>query len=531
MFGQRLLAVFILLISANLFSQAQDNRGATVVATSQKVALVIGNSAYDSSIGKLKNPANDAADMAAALKRLGFSLVGGKAQLDLNKRQMTEIIRDFGSQIKKGGVGVFYFAGHGVQIDKHNYLIPITDSLRYQEDAEFEAVDVDAVLREMEYAENSLNILILDACRNNNLPKKTRNTGNGLSEPQRKPSGIFIAYAARDGQTASENTNARNGLYTQELLKNMETPNLRLEDIFINTRREVKRLSGKTQEPVEYGSLDDVFYFKTDGQQTPIVINSDLQGEVSFKYGINREFVIGKGEYEFITDWMSCAPACIYSFSESGGGIANSKQTNFDIFTDVTAYDMSSTTRRVLINEVIILKNKNGYYALVQVNKISFTDSLVSIKYKIIPNKLQSTWKYNPEVYISKAKSGKVSFDFDKNDGNFVIGEGKVTFKTRWSGCSSDCIYLFDTYIEQIALVSDLVIIKDSNDASRYPKDDKIAIPMKRGQRAVLKNSKGKYAVVTLIDIKAEGFVSMDKNSKKPDEINEVVFEYEILPD
>lgn len=260
----KLPAAILLLQIVFIFSlkaQVDDERAfGNKSVNGKRIALVIGNADYDPDIGKLKNPVNDAGDMADALKRLGFSLVGGKAQLNLSRRQMLEQIREFGSQIRQGGVGVFYFAGHGVQVDRRNYLIPITDSLKHQEDAEYEAVDVDSVLREMEYAENALNILILDACRNNALPKKTRNTDKGLTRP-REPSGVYIAFAARDGQTASENSSGRNGLFTQELLKNIETPK-RLEDIFIDTRNEVKRISKNSQEPVEYGALNGVFYFK-----------------------------------------------------------------------------------------------------------------------------------------------------------------------------------------------------------------------------------------------------------------------------
>lgn len=250
----------------------QDGRGAGVrsVVSDQRVALVIGNADYNQEIGKLKNPTNDAADVAAALKRLGFTLVGGKAHLNLNKRQMLEQIRDFGSQLQRGGVGVFYFGGHGVQVDKHNYLIPITDQLQYQEDAEYEAVDADMVLREMEAAENSVKILILDACRNNNLPKKRRTTTNGLTEPARKPEGILIAFSTADGQTASDNSEGRNGLFTQELLKYIETPNLPLDRIFRTIRNEVKQLSKNTQLPFLYQSLsEDVFLNTTESIAAP----------------------------------------------------------------------------------------------------------------------------------------------------------------------------------------------------------------------------------------------------------------------
>jgi uncharacterized caspase-like protein len=257
--------VALLLVGSGL--QAQDRRGAGVrpVAPDQKVALVIGNADYSKEIGKLKNPTNDAADVAAVLKRLGFNLVGGKAHLNLNKRQMLELIRDFGGQLQGGGMGLFYFAGHGVQVDKHNYLIPITDLLQYQEDAEYEAVDADTVLREMEYAGNFVNILILDACRNNNLPKKRRTTANGLTEPARKPEGTLIAFSTADGQTASDNPEGRNGLFTQELLKYIEMPDLPIDRMFRTVRNEVKRLSKNSQLPFLYQSLsEDVFLSTTE---------------------------------------------------------------------------------------------------------------------------------------------------------------------------------------------------------------------------------------------------------------------------
>ena len=262
-----LAACFVAQPFAGPSPRAQERRNAGVrpVESDERVALVIGNADYNSEIGRLKNPVNDATDVAAALKRLGFSLVGERAQLNLSKRRMLELIREFGGRIQRGGVGVFYFAGHGVQVDKHNYLIPITDLLQYQEDAEYEAVDADAVLREMEYSENSVNILILDACRNNNLPKKRRGTANGLTEPSRKPEGTLIAFSTADGQTASDNAEGRNGLFTQELLKYIEAPNVPLDRIFRNIRNEVKRLSKNSQLPFLYQSLsEDVFLNTTE---------------------------------------------------------------------------------------------------------------------------------------------------------------------------------------------------------------------------------------------------------------------------
>jgi hypothetical protein len=227
----------------------------------RRVALVIGNSKYAPELGKLKNPVNDATDVATALRTLGFEIIGGKAQLDVDLRQMDELVRAFGHEIDGGGVGVFYFSGHGIQVNHVNYLLPLGARIEKEQDVPFEAYNVERILGEMETAENRLNILILDACRNNPLARSFRSGGKGLARPESVPLGTYVAFAARDGQVASDNAEGRNGLFTQELLKNIVRPGLRLEDIFINTRREVRQLSQNSQVPIEYGSIDAPFYF------------------------------------------------------------------------------------------------------------------------------------------------------------------------------------------------------------------------------------------------------------------------------
>ena len=273
----------LVLLTHILFCQfvfAQTDRGVKNTKTEQKIALIIGNTNYDNSIGRLTNPVNDANDMAESLKRLGFTLVGGKPQMDVNRKQMLQLIRDFGSQIKQGGIGFFYFSGHGVQVNKENYIIPITDALQYEDDAETEAVKVDMVAKEMELAGNRLNILVLDACRNNGLQKRTRNTDKGLTEPNRKPEGTFIAFSAGDGQTASDGT-GENGLFTQELLKNLETPNVRLDDIFRTTRNEVKRLSYGRQVPVLFDSTSEAFVLNSKSMNLKPTLSSSTLSDSS----------------------------------------------------------------------------------------------------------------------------------------------------------------------------------------------------------------------------------------------------------
>lgn len=370
--------LFQTIFFTSAFAQIEDERAfGNKSAGEKRIALVLGNSDYDASIGKLKNPVNDANDMAAALKRLGFSLIGGKPQFNLNRRQTLEQIREFGNQIKQGGVGLFYFAGHGVQVDRRNYLIPITDSLKYQEDAEFEAVDVDAILREMEYADNALNILILDACRNNALPKKTRNLKDGLTEPNRKPSGVYIAFAARDGQTASENSSGRNGLYTQELLKNLETPNLRLEDIFIRTRVKVKELSKRTQEPIEYGSLDSEFYLRLDKNAVQMPINN-VKGEQVFWQETERTNSIS-GYEKYLTEYPNGEFTKVAKIRlgklkwEKFKPIAQ-KLIKYDEF---RGQNSEYFTGKLLPRKDLILVKKEGYYGFI--NRLG--DEIITPKY------------------------------------------------------------------------------------------------------------------------------------------------------
>ncbi|HEX7316284.1 MAG TPA: caspase family protein [Pyrinomonadaceae bacterium] len=375
-------------------ARAQEGRGAGArpSADARRVALIIGNADYDASVGRLRNPVNDALDVASALTRLGFELVGGKAHLNLNKREMLELIREFGGRISAGGVAVFYFAGHGVQVEKRNYLIPITGALRFQEDAQFEAVEVDQVLGEMEHAEDALNMLILDACRNNNLPRKTRDARHGLGEPQRRPpSGVLIAFAARDGQTAQDNPDGRNGLYTQELLKNLETPNLRLEDIFINTRRAVKRLSNKRQEPIEYGSLDDIYYLKADesaaSQPPPRPSTVMKVGRATFNFAnsegpyVDRR--IGEKQYEFITTWSQYNSSAVYLYIYHFKTLSKiPRETIPRDATDAARFPHTKYRAEILkVGDKAVVSNESGKYAVIQVTDVRYSGTSKEVEF------------------------------------------------------------------------------------------------------------------------------------------------------
>ncbi|MBL8203503.1 MAG: caspase family protein [Blastocatellia bacterium] len=229
--------------------------GVNEISTNERVALVIGNSNYQ--VGPLANPANDAKAMAQSLRDSGFDVM---QYTNLNKRDFEESLRAFGSKVPRGGVALFYFAGHGVQVKGVNFLLPVGARIEKEGDIEFEAVDAGRIMNELESAGSRLNIVILDACRNNPFAQRVRSLQRGLAVIS-APSGTVVAYATGPGEVASDG-DGNNGLYTQELLRNMREPNLRIEDVLKRTRISVKEKTNGQQVPWENTSLDGDFYFR-----------------------------------------------------------------------------------------------------------------------------------------------------------------------------------------------------------------------------------------------------------------------------
>lgn len=218
-----------------------------------RTALVIGNGAYQES--PLRNPANDAHDIAAKLRELGFQVI---ERLDANRQTMRQALRDFEQQLRqRGGVGLFYYAGHGVQLKGQNYLIPIGGDILREFEIPDESVEADAVLRAMEAAGNGFNIIILDACRNNPFVRSLGSRGLARMEG---PAGAFIAYATAPGSISKDGT-GRNSPYTQNLLAAMSVPGLSLEQVFKQVLVAVERETGGAQVPWVASSLRGEFYF------------------------------------------------------------------------------------------------------------------------------------------------------------------------------------------------------------------------------------------------------------------------------
>ncbi len=238
-----------------LFSGASlgESGSKTNTEGERRIALVIGNAKYASS--PLSNPTNDANDMAAKLKTLGFDVT---LRLNTELKDFNRSITRFGETIKPGDVALFYYAGHGMQAKGRNFLIPVDSQITSEASIRTEAVDIEQVLEQLSLARVSM--VILDACRNNPFERRFRGSqGSGLAQID-APAGILIAYATSPGKVAADGA-GRNGLYTSELLKAIDSPNISIESVFKRVRREVMRASDDLQTPWESSSLTGEFSF------------------------------------------------------------------------------------------------------------------------------------------------------------------------------------------------------------------------------------------------------------------------------
>jgi hypothetical protein len=235
-------------------AQAQPN------AERRRVALVIGNSNYRN-VATLINPGNDARLVARTLRSLGFTLVGGREQIDLDKSHFDRAIENFGDQIQGADVALFYYAGHGVQVRGSNYLIPVDANPTRESDVDFQFVNSETVLHQMKDAKTRLNLIILDACRNNPFGGRgLRAIGGGLAE-MKAPEGTLISYATQPGNVASDG-DKRDSPFTLALVHQIQQPGSDIFRVFNEVGLEVERETGGEQQPwVSTSPIDGDFYF------------------------------------------------------------------------------------------------------------------------------------------------------------------------------------------------------------------------------------------------------------------------------
>ncbi|HVN59168.1 MAG TPA: caspase domain-containing protein [Bacteroidales bacterium] len=294
--GHFIPALALSLILCNGYVSAQKNP--ITSSAERRLALVIGNAGYLHSPA-LANPVNDARSMKDALQSLGFDVFEYE---DVNQSQMKEAIDKFGTRLKNYSVGLFFYSGHGIQSKGANYLIPVDANIQSEQQIEYDCVQADRVLGFMEAAGSKVNIVILDACRNNPFERSWSRAveGSGLAF-MNAPTGSLIAYSTSPGRTASDGSGS-NGLYTAALLENLKTPDVTILQMFQNVRRSVSDKSYKQQIPWESTSLTNDFFFVNKAaimSKTEFKITWQHTDTMRYRLQINEEDVSSR----VVSDW------------------------------------------------------------------------------------------------------------------------------------------------------------------------------------------------------------------------------------
>jgi len=290
--------VLLFSVSGNL--QAEGDR--------VRQALIIGNADYQG-IPELQNSVNDALLMDKTLKARGFETT---LVTNTTKRQMREAIQQFAKRLDRDSVGLFYFAGHGLEVKGRNYLVPVDASIESAADVEYEAVDAGRILSIFKMANNGLNLMILDACRDDPFTKhSTRSIERSGLAPMRPATGSLVLYATEPGSVASDNVGEHNGLFTKSLVESIKQPGLKIEDVFKKTAIKVREESASKQTPYLEGVILGDFIFTKDRTSTvqnegsgSLTVRTVPSGTTVFVDGVEsglsptRIGGLGKGMYE-----------------------------------------------------------------------------------------------------------------------------------------------------------------------------------------------------------------------------------------
>lgn len=231
-------------------------------AAEPRIALVIANADYDGSLAPLENPVNDGKLIAKKLKSVGFKVT---LLTDAGQKEMKRAIKNFGEALGAAGpsaTGLFYFAGHGLQVDGVNYLVPVSAAIDKEADVDLEAVAAESVLSQMEFAGAATNVVILDACRNNPLSRGFRSATRGLARMD-APNGSFVAYSTAPGDVAADGS-GKNSPFALALATEMVKPGQAIEETFRNVRAQVMTATGQQQVPWDSSSMVSPFYFSGD---------------------------------------------------------------------------------------------------------------------------------------------------------------------------------------------------------------------------------------------------------------------------
>ena len=222
------------------------------------IALIVGNSEYQNGGTKLTNAVNDANDMATNLNKLGFKVI---KHVDCNIVDLDDAVSSFQSELNNNDVGLFYFAGHGIQIEGENYITSVDSVFTSESSVRYSSYALNRLIEAMDSSSNKTNLIILDACRDNPCQKGWGRTAKASSlAPMFAPKGTLIAYSTSPGETASDGI-GKNGAYTESLLKHINKPDITIEDVFKKVRNSLSVVTQGKQTSWEHTSLTGDFYF------------------------------------------------------------------------------------------------------------------------------------------------------------------------------------------------------------------------------------------------------------------------------
>ena len=346
--------------------------------TAPKIALIVGNSAYLDS--PLRNPVHDANLIEKTLTSLGFEVI---KHLDVTQNAFKRAIRDFGDKLELAGkdsIGLFYYSGHGIQTNGINYLIPVNAEIRRESDVGIEAVPASDVLSVMDYARNRLNIVILDACRNNPFARSFRSASRGLARMS-APQGTLVAYATAPGKVARDG-DGNNSPYTAALTRMMTKPNLVIEQMFKSVRRNVMAATHNRQIPWESSSLTDDFFFSTDNDG-----GNTTQADSAITESDNTP------GHEVVT------PVNSQKFIENAKKIADDIEKNANIY---SREKIRNLTSKVVDNvqKAVSLDNAEAYYLLAMLHEDGYGNIDRDMQ-KMIDNIIKSAEKgFAPAQYM-----------------------------------------------------------------------------------------------------------------------------------
>ena len=233
---------------------AQSNQSISAINQGRRLALVIGNASYK--VRPLLNPRNDADDVSRVLRSTGFEVIDLR---DATLAQMRTSVRQFGERLMSNDVGLVYYSGHGIEVRGKNYFIPVNADIKASDEVADQALDVSLILSKMDTAKKGVNILIVDACRDDPFGRSFRSNSRGLATMD-APQGTLIAYATAPGSVAADGT-GRNSPFTKHLVRAMQVPNTPIELMFKEVRRAVREETKNQQTPWENSSLIGNFYF------------------------------------------------------------------------------------------------------------------------------------------------------------------------------------------------------------------------------------------------------------------------------